>query len=109
MKLRELKEGLKIMNKQKKTEGQLIAKLQYMKSSMNGNTIQHIKHHDIDMICEHLMELKRYKKALDKACELVADYSGSCPLDGYNIDLDCEDRCENNMKDCWKVWCLQDE
>ena len=93
----------------KKTEGQLIAKLQYMKSSMNGNAIQHISHNDIDMICEYLMELKRHKKALDKACKLVADCSGSCPLDSYNIDLDCENRCESITEGCWKVWCLKDE
>lgn len=97
------------MNKQKKAEGQLIAKLQYMKSSMNGNRIQHITHCDIDMICEYLMEVKRHKKALDKACKLVVDYSGSCPLDRFDIDLDCENRCESNLEDCWKVWCLQDE
>lgn len=52
---------------------------------------------------------EKLEKALDKACKLVADYSGSCPLDNYDIDLDCEDRCESNTKDCWKVLCLKDE
>lgn len=57
-----------------------------------------------------LQELvEKHKKALDKACKLIADYSGSCPLDSYDINLDCEDRCESNTKDCWKAWCLQDE
>lgn len=45
------------MNKSK-TRGQLISKLQYMKSQPNGNAIQHICYKDIDNICNYLLEDK---------------------------------------------------
>jgi hypothetical protein len=62
-----------MMNKAKKTKGQLIAKLQHMKAWKNENRIQHITYADIDEICEHLKESIKLEKALDKACERLED------------------------------------
>lgn len=54
-------------------------------------------------------ENEKLNRALDKACEFLGSYSGSCPCDTLNVDLDCEEKCENQYKDCWKEWCLYED
>ena len=43
---------------------------------------------------------KKLDKALDKACELISDYSGSCPFDMFDKDISCQESCTNNAKKC---------
>ena len=49
------------------------------------------------------------EKALDKACELLERFTGSCPLDSFDVDLNCNNKCENQMVECWKEWLTKDE
>ena len=45
----------------------------------------------------------------DKIIDLMADEITNnivsiCPLENYNYDLDCENRCNDNYKECWKKY-----
>lgn len=43
----------------------------------------------------------------DKMIDLMAEEMkkrATCPLDDYNYDLDCENKCNNNTKECWKQY-----
>lgn len=73
---------------------------------------------------ERAEQIKKYKqlynKALDdavitahdnmkknKMIDLMAEEikkRATCPLDDYNYDLDCENKCNNNTKECWKQY-----
>lgn len=64
------------MNKSK-TRGQLISKLQYMKSQQNSNAIKRISYEDIDNICNYLLEDKNEIEMLNeenKKLQNEADY-----------------------------------
>ena len=53
-------------------------------------------------------ENDRLKKAFDKACELLEDYTGHCPCGEELIeDLDCNE-CDNNCKECWKKYFMKE-
>lgn len=69
------------MNKSK-TRGQLISKLQYMKSQPNGNAIQHICYKDIDNICNYLLEdkneIERLKEENNKVYHYVSYLQEYC-------------------------------
>lgn len=58
-----------------RTRGQLVARLQQMKQGKNDNSIKHIKHEDIDEICNYLLEdkhiIEQLEKALDKAIDTL--------------------------------------
>lgn len=45
----------------------------------------------------------------DKIIDLMADEITNnivsiCPLENYNYDLDCENKCNDNYKECWKQY-----
>ena len=45
----------------------------------------------------------------DKIIDLMLDeitnsIVNTCPLEDYNYDLDCENRCNDNYKECWKKY-----
>lgn len=41
-------------------------------------------------------------KALMTACQAIADFTGSCPYDTYDCNLDCEEGCNSaDAKLCW--------
>lgn len=42
-------------------------------------------------------------KALDRAVRIIDDLTGSCPLDMYDCECDCEN-CDNNSKKCWRKY-----
>jgi len=48
-----------------------------------------------------------YKKALKLACETIDKFSGSCPLDTYSCNLDCENLCESQSVECWVRYFLK--
>ena len=53
-------------------------------------------------------KVKQLEKALDKACERLADYTGSCPLEEELVeDLDCNE-CDNNCKECWVKYFMKE-
>lgn len=36
--------------------------------------------------------------------EITNDSINTCPLEDYNYDLDCENKCNDNYKECWKKY-----
>lgn len=36
--------------------------------------------------------------------EITNDTINTCPLEDYNYDLDCENKCNDNYKECWKKY-----
>ena len=36
--------------------------------------------------------------------EITNSIVNTCPLEDYNYDLDCENRCNDNYKECWKKY-----
>ena len=45
----------------------------------------------------------------DKIIDLMADeiansITNTCPLEDYNYDLECENKCNDNYKECWKQY-----
>lgn len=76
-------------------------------SSKETNTFDEIatmikKANDYDVLVN---KCKQLEKALEKSCELL-DYT--CPVEEELIDdLDCEN-CEDNYKECWKIFFLKE-
>lgn len=52
--------------------------------------------------------IEMLEKALDKACSIISNYTDSCPYDIFDYYLDCENRCNNQCNECWKIY-LMDE
>ena len=40
----------------------------------------------------------------DKAEEISKNITNTCPFADYNYDLDCENKCNDNYKECWKQY-----
>ena len=40
-------------------------------------------------------------QALKKACEFIASFTGSCPLDSFAMWMDC-DNCNDGRAACWE-------
>ena len=38
------------------------------------------------------------------ADEIANSITNTCPLEDYNYDLDCENKCNDNYKECWKQY-----
>ena len=53
-----------------------------------------------------LNRLESLEVALNKACEHVGDFTGSCPLDTFDVYIDC-DNCDNQYVECWKKYYLK--
>lgn len=54
-------------------------------------------------------ELEYKLEQQDKMINLMADeiansITNTCPLEDYNYDLDCENKCNDNYKECWKQY-----
>ena len=44
-------------------------------------------------------------KQIDLMAEEIANsIINTCPLADYDFDLDCENRCNDNTKECWKIY-----
>lgn len=49
--------------------------------------------------------LKEKDKIIDLMLEEISkNILNTCPLEDYNYDLDCENKCNNNYKECWKQY-----
>lgn len=54
-------------------------------------------------------ELKNKLKEKDKIIDLMAEeisknITNTCPNEDYNYDLDCENKCNDDHKECWKQY-----
>ena len=64
---------------------------------------------EIMKIADERDELKEELEQKDKQIDLMAEEITNniisiCPLENYNYDLDCENRCNDNYKECWKQY-----
>ena len=49
--------------------------------------------------------IKQKDKQIDLMAEEIANnITNVCPREDYNYDLDCENRCSDNYKECWKLY-----
>lgn len=60
-------------------------------------------------IADERDNLKEELEQKDKIIDLMADeiannIVNTCPLEDYNYDLDCENKCNDNYKECWKQY-----
>ena len=52
-----------------------------------------------------LSMLKEKDQIIDlMANEIANNIANTCPLEDYNYDLDCENKCNDNYKECWKQY-----
>lgn len=52
-----------------------------------------------------LSMLKEKDKIIDLMLEGISkNILNTCPLEDYNYDLDCENKCNDNYKECWKQY-----
>lgn len=63
----------------------------------------------IDDVKEKAVELYNRIEEKDKIIDLMAEeisknITNTCPFADYNYDLDCENKCNNNYKECWKQY-----
>ena len=50
-------------------------------------------------------KLKEKDKIIDlMAKEISENITNTCPFADYNYDLDCENKCNDNYKECWKQY-----
>lgn len=62
---------------------------------------------DIETVLNLLKQKDAEIEKKDKMIDLMAEEMkkrATCPLDDYNYDLDCENKCNNNTKECWKQY-----
>ena len=60
---------------------------------------------DISNMTELLNEYEKLKIALNKACTLIDDITGSCPFDMFDCKVDC-DNCTDCTCQCWVKWSM---
>lgn len=109
--------GLMVLNKNGMPESVIGTKKSYstLKSMTKDELIELLKiaQHNYECVNESEFIMKRYAekldRALDKACELISDYSGSCPFDMFDKDIGCQESCTNNAKKCWKEFLMKED
>lgn len=53
----------------------------------------------------HVIESQKKDEIIDLMLdEITNSIVNTCPLADYNYDLDCENRCNDNYKECWKKY-----
>lgn len=53
----------------------------------------------------HIRESENKDKIIDLMAEEISkNITNTCPLADYNYDLDCENKCNNNYKKCWRKY-----
>nr|DAJ13850.1 MAG TPA: hypothetical protein [Siphoviridae sp. ctvzh6] len=53
----------------------------------------------------HVIECENKDKIIDlMANEIANNITNTCPLEDYNYDLNCENKCNDNYKECWKQY-----
>lgn len=60
-------------------------------------------------IKQDLDRVEMLEKALDKACELLADYTGICPFSKKLMyETNCDLNCKDTYKECWKKYFMKE-
>lgn len=60
---------------------------------------------NIDDLKTILSMLEEQDKIIDLMLEEISEnILNTCPLEDYNYDLDCENKCNDNYKECWKQY-----
>ena len=74
---------------------------QYVLETEDGKAIKHI----LSDYKRVLKENEQKDKIIDLMLnEITNDTINTCPLEDYNYDLDCENKCNDNYKECWKKY-----
>ena len=61
------------------------------------------------IIKQDLDRVEMLEKALDKACELLADYTGICPFSKKLMyETNCDLNCKDTYKECWKKYFMKE-
>lgn len=97
-----LEEKYKEIDKLKKHNDDLLRKLR--------NRVKEVK--KLQKYSLYKKEFSRLNKQLqnkDKIIDLMSEeisknILNTCPLEDYNYDLDCENKCNDNYKECWKQY-----
>lgn len=64
---------------------------------------------ELKLIQQDLDKLENLEKALDKACELLADYTGICPFSKKLMyETNCDLNCKDTYKECWKKYFMKE-
>ena len=62
----------------------------------------HILQNQLDLVNVKILE---QDKIIDLMLEEISkNILNTCPLEDYNYDLDCENKCNDNYKECWKQY-----
>ena len=79
--------------------------------TINQKEIKALEHilSDYKRVLKENAELKNKLKEKDKIIDLMAEeisknITNTCPFADYNYDLDCENKCNDNYKECWKQY-----
>ena len=60
---------------------------------------------NVEVLETVLSMLEQKDKIIDLMLnEITNDTINTCPLEDYNYDLDCENKCNDNYKECWKLY-----
>ena len=83
-----------------KTVSNLITKLQ-----KENEKYKYLYQKALDNTVKSDKENIEFKKQIDLMAEEIANnITNVCPREDYNYDLDCENRCSDNYKECWKLY-----
>ena len=72
------------------------------------NKLEHYCHSLEDKVEDLKARCEAMNKAINRACKVIDDITGSCPLGQFDYYNDCEN-CENRYRACWKEWLLEDD
>lgn len=86
------------MNEEEKKTLKLIE--DSLNKKCNGLECKVVKN-NIDLRLENI----RLKRQIDLMAEEISkNILNTCPLADYNVDLDCENKCKDDYKACWKQY-----
>lgn len=82
-------------------------------SSIIDEEIETINREEIEKdymnVKQDLDRVEMLEKALDKACELLADYTGICPFSKKLMyETNCDLNCKDTYKECWKKYFMKE-
>ncbi len=60
---------------------------------------------NVEVLETILSILEKQDETIDLMLEEISkNILNTCPLEDYNYDLDCENKCNDNYKECWKQY-----
>lgn len=59
----------------------------------------------LNLIQNQKAEIEKKEKMIDLMAEEISNsILNTCPLADYDVDLDCENKCKDDYKACWKKY-----